>query len=869
MSILAVDTSIEVVKFSAKRKDGGGTTTYYFSSEFWEAGAIYSGSPVVYPLLANSPELTREVSRIAAVRGDSRIQLFAKSDFTAYGYSVADLLNSHVFHGAAVEVRYYAKPSDTTTTHSDSVNIRNTLEVINSDYDDGSGILTLECRDTWFKNRDYGHRFETADFDSNVTDYLNTWRTEMGPVPFGTDSTGTVGTVLTVCPLYDAETATDGTHTYQTFKIITGFSPGSGSGYSPGFKKLYVRNDVRQLNVNNWLEVNLQANGFASRTPLAGPSTLDSGTTELSGKQWRIARRIAPSTKAELVTGVSLRTKRVGQITHGDGQLQISFIEAVEVASNKWSTTGSVFRSLPLDASAIGTSAGNVDFHFTPPVILPPGKSYFCIAEWTRSTTESKTITGATNASPIAITTSGDHGWANGDSVTITGVLGNTAANGTFTITSTGATTFTLDSSTGSGAYTSGGTAERNKYCSLYYDNTVGADVFYANDQTVNKEGWGATTGEAQLQLWTVGLNNASGTVNMTDYTLNYAEIHALASGTVPVNFSGLEFKVGMSGLNDDGSGTYTGTADALIDNPVAIIKFLLMESNFGVGLTSSSVNTTVFNTVRDECGSAQDMCFSVEGTITIEELIKRICDQARLIIYKERAGKMTIIRPTHPTSYDFLFNEGAMRGELVLEDVSDMDSSFVINSMEGVYKKDVLQLNTDPAFLRISRDSRFLELEYTYGNGVGFSTSDATRPDQALASQVLYGLRESLERYDLYETAAPVRHCMDYKFDRFKDQQRRVTFRVNRRDYYSTALDLFSTGRISHQGILAASGSASEIGQHYQGTPITTYDEGVPCVIWAGGTIKGFVSGIREQGRYMYVTLETISSIPAVVLTG
>lgn len=45
-----------------------------------------------------------------------------------------------------------------------------------------------------------------------------------------------------------------------------------------------------------------------------------------------------------------------------------------------------------------------------------------------------------------------------GQRVTIASVGGNTAANGTFTITNTGTDTFTLDGSTGNGDYTSGGT---------------------------------------------------------------------------------------------------------------------------------------------------------------------------------------------------------------------------------------------------------------------------------------------------------------------------------------------------------------------------------------------------------------------------
>lgn len=67
------------------------------------------------------------------------------------------------------------------------------------------------------------------------------------------------------------------------------------------------------------------------------------------------------------------------------------------------------------------------------------------------------TVNGATNASPIQITTVEDHLLTTGESVYIQGVLGNTAANGSHVITSTGAKTFTLNGSTGSGTYTSGG----------------------------------------------------------------------------------------------------------------------------------------------------------------------------------------------------------------------------------------------------------------------------------------------------------------------------------------------------------------------------------------------------------------------------
>lgn len=67
-----------------------------------------------------------------------------------------------------------------------------------------------------------------------------------------------------------------------------------------------------------------------------------------------------------------------------------------------------------------------------------------------------KTITGATNASPIVITAAA-HGFADGDAVTIQSVTGNTAANGVWIIDNAATNTFELLGSTGNASYVSGG----------------------------------------------------------------------------------------------------------------------------------------------------------------------------------------------------------------------------------------------------------------------------------------------------------------------------------------------------------------------------------------------------------------------------
>jgi hypothetical protein len=70
---------------------------------------------------------------------------------------------------------------------------------------------------------------------------------------------------------------------------------------------------------------------------------------------------------------------------------------------------------------------------------------------------ETGVINNATEATPIVVTTTAAHGVTTGQPVTVSGVGGNTAANGSHTATYVSPTTFSLDGTTGNAPYTSGG----------------------------------------------------------------------------------------------------------------------------------------------------------------------------------------------------------------------------------------------------------------------------------------------------------------------------------------------------------------------------------------------------------------------------
>lgn len=68
-----------------------------------------------------------------------------------------------------------------------------------------------------------------------------------------------------------------------------------------------------------------------------------------------------------------------------------------------------------------------------------------------------RTVTDAENATPIVVTTETAHGLSNGDEVVLAHVLGNTAANGHWTVANVTADTFELSGSAGNGSYVRGG----------------------------------------------------------------------------------------------------------------------------------------------------------------------------------------------------------------------------------------------------------------------------------------------------------------------------------------------------------------------------------------------------------------------------
>jgi Ca2+-binding RTX toxin-like protein len=144
-------------------------------------------------------------------------------------------------------------------------------------------------------------------------------------------------------------------------------------------------------------------------------------------------------------------------------------------------------------------------------------------------------VLGASNTSPIVITTGSTAGMSTGDQVTINGVKGNTAANNTWTITlNNDGTSFQLNNSAGNGNYVSGGIIiDPNLTPALELE----ADVQWAH----------ALAPGANIML-----------VGATDYTLpNIAAAAQWAASQPGVSVVSMSLSAGVEGLNPIDHATY------------------------------------------------------------------------------------------------------------------------------------------------------------------------------------------------------------------------------------------------------------------------------------------------------------------------
>lgn len=200
--------------------------------------------------------------------------------------------------------------------------------------------------------------------------------------------------------------------------------------------------------------------------------------------------------------------------------------------------------------------------YYEPRKLTRTGHTAWTLSLFTRTADpflSKKTITGATQANPCQITSVG-HGLATGDVVIIEGIVGMTQLNGRYyTITNTGANTFTLDGvdSTAYTAYSSGGYASlRNLLPSVvsFYESRL----FYAATDAAPQKFWGSRAPDS------------SGNTRYDDFTTGVDADHAVIYSIASQEVNKIHWLMGMD--RQLAAGTFGGTFKITGDTTEAAI---------------------------------------------------------------------------------------------------------------------------------------------------------------------------------------------------------------------------------------------------------------------------------------------------------
>ena len=363
MSLLFVEKVVDVLKLSLPALDGSGTTAFYIGTEFYDDDGIYSGSPKVYPLLVEPLQSVTSVNRAGGIRQEISIGILGKTHFMNYGESFLDLAKRYSFHGAFVEIRAYLVAKDGTTTHSDSVNIRQTLQV--TGYRVEKDILHLDMKDTWFEDKEFSKRLTTDIFSGLQEDFDG----EYGAIVFGQN-------VTIDAPFLESTEVSD---QYEAH-VFLGWT--ATSHPMKGVDTFYVENQTPGLDPTTWLELGWVSNPQSIWNGYAYASTIDF----ISMTDASAAIVFSPGSLARLINRAQFGMFIISTPSEGDGELFLSIYEAEYNSEvGQWQAKGSPLRRTECSG---GTTSQDIDFFVTfPSLPVSPDVSYMMTIEWSNTDT--------------------------------------------------------------------------------------------------------------------------------------------------------------------------------------------------------------------------------------------------------------------------------------------------------------------------------------------------------------------------------------------------------------------------------------------------------------------------------------------------
>jgi len=307
------------------------------------------------------------------------------------------------------------------------------------------------------------------------------------------------------------------------------------------------------------------------------------------------------------------------------------------------------------------------------------------------------------------------------------------------------------------------------------------------------------------------------------------------------------QYYADVESYNDDGSGTYTGSASVVIENPADVVWFIL-DQLLGVGV----ITTASFTAARTALGNLA-LAGQLFNRTNARALLDDICNQSRLKLFLDLDDSWKVKAFTIPGASDRELKQAS--GDFITEDGTEGEIvSVTQTSMDELYNQFEILYAWNEATK--SFEKKLLLDESTVGN-IGEVLTE---------SQARYGITRKLTVNAgwLRTDDAALSHGT-YLIQQHAERKRIVTWRTA---YNAADLEIGDMIALTHTDMKVVEDTTVFSG--YRDTNLTTIQSGftdpdTAAVIKSGAKVQLF----EGRHRYEVFEVETVPMEGAILFTG
>ena len=313
-------------------------------------------------------------------------------------------------------------------------------------------------------------------------------------------------------------------------------------------------------------------------------------------------------------------------------------------------------------------------------------------------------------------------------------------------------------------------------------------------------------------------------------------------------------FKLGVEGMTDDGSGTYTGVASELINEPADIAYFLLEHSTF-LDIDSGDIDQSSFTGARSAM-SGLEMSFATVGEFSVGRLLYEVLEQSMSYIYKSKLGKLTFKYTEYVTAQDNTISETYYEDDLKIVAEYETDAADIVNDLSVYYGVNALNIPQDAARNNARGNTAFLNVYEL--NGTDSTDSDSHREAKMSLSETAYGRREMFKELNKYasDSNAPLTYAKN-RADRLHKKLKITTFMAPAKKW--SDVDYFDTFSVRHTDLPCDSSHNLECQAFNDGQELNFIRDGILIAAKVEGERTGETLAITFADQDIEITIEEV----------